>query len=352
MALTLLDVQRQKTDKFEAGVIETFRLAADLTRVLPIETIGTLEKSRELTESATTLGWRSRGELYGEVLGGDKSERSEQVFAMGATIRIDKQDMRDKRAAGLLSQRTERAVKAAAWTFNTAIIRGDHATDEGAPEGLNVRLALAASTQTIYGVNGYTDRWLDARPYQLVTTADGAAAQISNAKVLLEKLDEAKDACDGGTADVCLTTRRNIRAIKAALRTLGLSKDNLDVLEPINPNDQRRTSAMEWNKPIWQYDGVKYFDMGLQSDQSTAVIATETFAKDSAGSSSSQTMDPYYFVKLGDPYFHVIQQYSLEVSKPEKLPGGVTWETVVDWPVGFAHFHPRGFSKLTAVRTA
>jgi hypothetical protein len=32
MALTLLDVQRQKEDKFEAGVIETFILACDISK--------------------------------------------------------------------------------------------------------------------------------------------------------------------------------------------------------------------------------------------------------------------------------------------------------------------------------
>lgn len=333
MALTLMDAMRRKTDDYDAGVIETFILAADITKILPIETLGTVQKKKRRTNSIATIGFRSRGQIHGNVTGGDKDELSESVWSMGATIDIDKTEVRDKYAGNILAERTEEAIKGAAWTFNNYFINGDHGTDPLGFEGLIVRLALLSANQTAYGVSSSAE--LEARP--------GTATEAQG-QTLIDKIDSARDLCDGGVAEVCVTTRRNIRAIKSALRRMGIDKPQSS-LEPVtNPKDQRRSSAMPWNKPIWEYDGTRFFDMGLKADQSTAIVGSETV--------NSIACDPFYFFKIGDPYLHIIQQYGMDVSRMQLLEDQVTYRSVVDWPTGIAAFHPRFASKLSGVRAA
>lgn len=338
MALTLLDMQRKKKDDYDKEVINVWAQASDPSRILPIETINTLEVTENITNSIPTVGFRKLGEAFGAVKGGAQTPRTEAVFSMGGTIDIDKQNMRDKKfVVDPLTRRTKEAVTGFAWKFNEAFIRGDHATDEDSFEGLIVRLALAGSTQTVYGGNTDTSAsYLEAKP-GTATTAD--------AQALLDKIDEARYAVDGNKAEVCFTTAKAIRGIKSALRRLGLYKDTSPT-EPSTNSGARRTSAEPFNKPLWEYDGTRFYDMGLmaanQSTNPTQIIADETVA--------TKSCTPLYFMKLGHPYLHIIQQYDLEVSKPFLADDGVTWRQVVDWPCGLANFHPKTFSKLAGVK--
>ncbi|MFA6135020.1 MAG: major capsid protein [Phycisphaerae bacterium] len=334
MALTLLDMQRLRKDPFEKGVLDVFMAECDISKVLPIKTIGTVEVSRRRNNGLPTLGWRKRGEAFPAVAGTTSDTVTDQVFAMGATIDIDKTDMRDKNLIeDPLAERTKAAVKAAAWTFNDAVINGDHATDEDMPEGLKVRIAAGPSAQIIYANSSTAS--LDVSPASGPTTAE--------LYTWLDKIDEAIYACDGHQADICLTDADFIRAYKSALRRLSLYKDVPMEKPYTNPSGMRSTGSDFYNKSIFEYNGVKFFDMGLKVDQSTHIVGTETVG---------DACRPAYFVKMGDDYFHGIQQYALEVSKSFMLDDGVTYRTTIDWPVGFRHVHPASFSKLSGSKVA
>lgn len=330
MALTLLDASKEKTDDYAGGVIETFVLASDILKILPLETLGTMEKMRRRSNSISQIGWRKRGQAPGTITGGTRDSVTEAVFHMAGAVDIDKTEMRDKRIRGnLLKDRTDDAIKAAVFEFNDKFVNGDHATNEDTIEGIKVRLATLAAAQLIYGNTSAAE--LEARP-GTATTANGQA--------LFDKLDEAQDQLDGGRADVCITTRKNIRAIKSAQRRMGINKDQ-DSLDPNTNVAQRRTSATPWQAPLWTYNNVPYIDLGYKYDQSTLIVGTDTV--------NSKACDPFYFLKLGDPYLHGIQEYAMEVAPPDMLDDMMTYRSTFDWPIGLAMFHPRGIAKLAGV---
>ena len=334
MALTLVDSARHKKDEYTDGVVETFQMECDLSRKLPVVTIGTTEVHTKRTNSIPTVGFRRRGEAFGSVSSGGFDEISDATFPMGATIDIDKTDMLDKAPVlDVMSERTQRAVKGMAWTFNDAAINGDHGTDADSFEGLKVRLATLAASQIVYGVSSAAE--LEARP---------GTATTANAQALLNKLDETIYQLDGHKADVCLTYNDGIRAIKSALRLLGINTAQ-DHTQPYTKGSNSRQSGAQFDqKPVFNYDGVDFFDMGYKTDMATSIVATETV--------NALACRPFFFVKLGEPYLHAIQQYPMDVGKPYKMPDGVTYRTVIDWPIGLRHVHPKFAAKLAGVRVA
>ena len=325
MALTLIDSNRERKDDFSKGVVETFVQECDILKKLPIATIGTVETSSRRTNSLPTVGWRARGETPGAVSGGAHDIVSDAVYSMAGQIDIDKTDYMDKALAeNPLTSRTREAVKGMSWTFNNAFINGDHATDADMYEGIKVRIANLASAMTTYASTSTAE--LDVRQ----------SAAPTNAVMFqwLDRMDDAIYSLDGHSADVILTHADMIKAINSAKRRLGINKDNKEVTEPhLGGSNKRRTSAQPQSKPVADWNGVPMYDMGLAADQSTDIIATELV--------NAVATRPIYFLKLGEPYLTGIQQYPLDVTKPEKLNDGVTYRVTVDWPVGLKDVHPK-----------
>lgn len=333
MAITLLDVARNKKDAFEAAVVETWADRCDILKKLPLKTIGTLEVHTRRRASGTMLGFRKRGQAYGDIKGGGYDIVSDAVYPMGGNIDIDKADMRDKApASDPLTERIRDGIDAAAATFNYYFINGDHAIDEDTFEGIKVRLAASPAAQTVYGNSSTT---------ALDVAGAIAANNTAVMQTFLDRIDDAIYACDGHTADIALCNAEFIRALKAVLRRLNLYKD-VEPTQPYKTARQSETSATYNNSPIFNWNGVDFYDMGVQVDNVTKVIGTET-----VGGEATQ---PVYFLKLGDRYLHGIQQYAMEVTKPTLLPDNVTYRVTIDWPVGLRHVHPRSFSKLAGVK--
>lgn len=334
MALTLLDIARDKKDNFAREVVETYARECDILTKLPLATIGTTEVGARRSNSVPTVGWRKRGEAFGEVTFGGYDEIADATFPMGGNIDIDKTDMRDKNAnngeGNILSDRAREATKGLSWEFNRVFVNGDHGIDEDTFEGIKVRLANAPAAQTVYAKTSTAHLDLATA---LTNSTTGTLYSF------MDRVDSAISVLDGHKADVCLTNSDGISAFKAVGRRLGLYKDSMGVYEgETQGSNQRRSSADVVNKPVFTYEGVLFYDMGLQRDQSTEVIGSETF--------DSKSTTPFYFMKLGHPYVSGIQQYAMEVSKPYMLPDGVTWRIGLDWPVGIRTVHPKSISAL------
>lgn len=329
MALTLLDVARNKKDAFEGSVVETYADHCDILKRLPLTTIGTTEVHRKRKNSGSTLGFRRRGEAYGNVNGGGHDIVSDAVYAMGGNIDIDYTDMHDKApVTNPLTERITEGVEAAGWTFNNAFINGDHASDDDSFEGIKVRLAAGDQGQIVYGGTSST---------KLDVAAAIAANTTATMQTFLDKIEDAIYKCDGHKADAAFTTADFIRSVKKVERRLNIYKD-VNPKEPSTGLNERRTSAPKYSAPLYNAFGVDWYDMGVKSDNTTAVIATETL--------DSVATTPVFFVKLGDAYLSGIQQYAMRVTKPTLLPDNVTYRVTIDWPVGLRHVHPRSFSKL------
>lgn len=333
MPITMADIGRLKETEFEQGIVETFVMESDLARLIPLETIGTTQVNTRRTNALPSVGWRKRGERF---TGGNVGYEvvSDAVYHVGAEITIDKIDMRDKSPfVNPLAYYTDAHVKAMAYEFNDKVINGDHATDEDEPEGLKVRIGNLASSQTVYGVSSGAE--LDVRP----GTADEADAQA-----LLYKIDMAKYALDGhgGGKVIALTNADFIQALKNALRVLNIY---VDPTKPSTGINERATSNTLPSGRSFMWDNIEFIDVGPKADQTTPVVGTTTV--------NSQACRDVYFVKLDtEKYFHGIQEYPMEISKPFMLDDGLSWRVVIDWPVGFRHVHPKFASRLLGVRVA
>lgn len=331
-ARTLLSVMRDRTDPMEAGVISTFLDSCDIAKVISFTTLGRTEIGHRRSNSVSTVGFRRRGERFGAVTERSYDEVTDATYPMGAEIDVDITDMRDKSLPeNPMVRATREAMEDMSWTFRNHFMNGDQATEPDGFEGLIVRLQnLSQTTQLVYALDSSTE--LDISKANITATT---------ARQMLDALDDAKDSLDGhgGGKVVVLTTAAAIRAIKRCLRELNLYRDVAPNSPATDAGNIRDTSATPMTGSNFDYDGMAFYDMGVKADQSTQIVATESF--------SGATCTPFYLARLGEPkYLYGIQQYEIEVSDTNLLDDNVTFRTTVDWPTGLHHSHPRFGTKL------
>ena len=334
MALSIYDIQRLKETNYEKGIVETFIRNSDLMKVLPFETVDTMQVQTRRMNGLPAVTWRARGERFSD--GGQPSWETvtDALYNIGAEINIDDADMKDKGPyiVNPLAFNTEAKVKAITYDFHDKVINGDHASDPDSFEGLKVRISNLASAQTLYASSA-----VDITP---------AAVTTAYAYTFLNRIDEAKYNLDGngGGNVICLTDADFIRSFKNALRVVGQYVNASGT--PVSTINARQTS----NEPgpsagnVWDWDGVKYIDMGVKADQTTKIIATE--------SNGGQTCRPAYFVKLGGNYLTMMQYAPLDVKEPFLLDDGVTFRGIISWYLGMRHVHNRFAVKLSGTKVA
>lgn len=332
MAITLADMARMKDDKFEQGIIETLIQESDLMSRMEFETIGTVQINARRYNALPSVGFRGRGQRYTEGnVGWDTV--SDAVYPLGGEINIDKMDKADKATfENPLEFKTEQVIKSISYTFNYYLISGDHATDVYGFEGIERRVSDLAAAQTVYGISSSAE--LDVR--------SAASPSDATLRTFLDRIDDARYQVDGHKADFALTDGDFIRTLKGALRRTNLYVSKAEDM-PINIG-QRDTSANPLSKAHFMYDGTLFYDMGVQSDQTSKIVSTDTVG--------GQACRRCYFGRFGRPYLQGIQEYPLETEGPFMLDDGVTHRVVVDWPVGIRHIHPKSFAVLRGVRVA
>lgn len=331
MSLSIFDIQKLKQSDVEKGIVEMFIRESDLMKVIPFTPVDTMSVQTRRMNSLPNVSWRQRGQRFAQTGQPGFDMVTDALYNIGAEINLDDADIRDKGPyiENPVQFNTEAITKSIVYDLHDKVINGDHATDGNSPEGLKVRIAALGT-----GQNLYTASEVDVRPSAVTSTT---------AYTWLNRIEEAKYACDGHTADVCLTDGDFIRSLKNALRVLGVYVNSPGT--PTSGINERRTSndvpAMSGKAFVW--DGVAYIDMGVKADQTTKIVATETI---------TNACRPAFFVKLGAPYFHFIQNGSLEVGKLEQLEDKVTWRKVISWYLGFRHVHNRFGVKLSGSRVA
>lgn len=333
MALSIYDIQRLKETNYEKGIVETFIRNSDLMKVLPFETVNTMQTQTRRMNGLPAVTWRARGERFSD--GGQPSWETvtDALYNIGAEINIDDADMKDKGPyiVNPLAFNTEAKVQAIVYDFHDKVINGDHATDPDSFEGLKVRLSNLASSQTLYAASE-----VDIRP-SAVTTA--------LAYEFLNRVDEAIYNLDGnGGGDiVALTDADFIRSFKNALRMVGQYVNSPGT--PTSTINARETSNVAGPKAgnVFEWDGVKYIDMGVKADQTTKIVAAETI---------TNATRPVYFVRLGGNYLTMMQYAPLDVKEPFLLDDGVTFRGIISWYLGMRHVHNRFAVKLAGTRVA
>lgn len=313
MAWTLADMAKVETDPLRKGIIEGLLIDAVVMRQLKFDTAGTLSIKVTRMKTLPTVGWRKIGADYAESTG--KTEQiSESVFALGGYIDVDKMLVRAKNVLeNPRTLETRMKMRAIAYDFNDKYINGDHATDPDTIEGLKKRVSLLPAAQSI-NAGG-------------VTTGFDVKLSDANMQRWLDDLNKAIYAVDGHEA-VGVAAYMNADAyllftsVARRQKLLDTTKDQADRI-------------------VQTFRGIPLYDIGVKSDQSTKIILSTEDPGDAGNDTTS-----IYFQRADREHLMGFEEYALEVDDIGLLDDGVTYRTVVDWPIGLAVFNNRSIVRL------
>jgi len=316
MASTLADFSKLEKDTLRKSVIDGLLFNCDVMQFIPWETIGALGTKVTRFQLLPSVGFRSIGEGYSEATG--KTEQiPEDVSFLGGNIDVDKALIRaNNTIAKERAVQQQMKLKAMAYKFNDQFINGDRSSDPEEIDGILRRIGL-----------------LDIASSQEVDYTSGATpvATAGDALTFIEKIDEAVYCVEGHTPTFILGNQKGFLFIRQAARRASLL----------------RTDQDQFGREISKMGSIPFYDIGVKADQSTQII-TNTETK---GGGSTETS--LYFVKTGiGDMFWGIQEYPLETTDKGELENGVTYRTVIDWPLGLAQVDKRAMSRLFGIVTS
>jgi hypothetical protein len=324
MAYTLAEAARLMTDPLKKGIIDIFRRESLIMDKLTWEDAGMLSIKVLRNKTLPTVYWRKIGGTFTESKG-EVEELEERVFDMGGYFDVDKLLVKAKNV--ITDQRalqTDFYTTALSYEFNNQFINGNPVTSGDTIAGLWWRLkTLLPAGQTILGGA------LDISP--------DAATLSANFETFLDYIQKLMHAIEGHKPDMLLCNDTMYIRMLSCVRQKGLyatTKDNYG-----------RTFV------TWGPGGPLIWDMGVKADQSTAIIgdveATDGSALSGGGSTS------LYAVRLGEEKFlSGFQEYGMDVNDVGLLESGIAYRTVVDWPIGIYHWHPRAIARLVGIVAA
>ncbi|MFC2000173.1 hypothetical protein ACFLXE_05400, partial [Chloroflexota bacterium] len=150
-----------------------------------------------------------------------------------------------------------------------------------------------------------------------------------NMNTFLDKLDALIYAIDGGASDLYMN-QESLLGIWSILRRLGLLQTDKDM----------------FGREIWMYKGARINDMGVKNDQVTKIIPNTEVAYGGGAAQCTSIYGVRYDV--GEQLWG-IQTYPLDVDDIGKLNDGVTYRTVVDWPLSLANAGRRSMARLDSI---
>lgn len=231
------------------------------------------------------------------------------------------------------TQQIRLATKAAGFVLNDRFINGDRASSPDGPEGVNVFVESLAAGQLIAPAAE-----IDLRAAGTPTDAEW--------RQTLDLMDEAIAQVEGATPTLAFCNRQFGLRLKSGLRQINALGADYDWTKAFMMVQQSSDERDFVNTPIFNYNGVPFFDIGLQRDQSTQIIGN-TY---SAASGTNGTR--VFFIKLGPDDIEAYEKSGLNVEPIGKLADkdGFRWR--VKWTHGFAMWGPRSISRLDGLRVA
>lgn len=316
--VTLNDYAQVEKDALRKSVIDTFLMEADLMKHVPWETIGRLGTTLLRYKNIPSVAFRKINTAW-TAAKGETDQRTEVVKDLGGMVDVDKLLVR---AGGTVESvraiQQYLQIKAMAYEFNDKFINGDPTVTPDEIMGILKR---------VDGLNaaGYTSQYIDLG----LTTDEGILHDSASMNAYVDHLEELVHAIDGHSPDCLLMNGSVLLATRSILRRLQL----LD------------TTKDQFGRVITMFGKVPIYDVGVKADQTTQIITTTETLGMSTGVGSS-----VYAVKFGiGTHLWGIQTYALEVKDKGELEDGVTFRTVVDWPLGLAIMNPRSIARLYGV---
>jgi len=313
---TLVEFAKIAKDPGVKSVARTLYEESQPMKYIPWETIGSLHKKMVRIQTLPSVARRKLNAAWTSSTG-TTEPISEGLSLIGGNIDVDKEMVEDNQTIeDIRTLQQIMKVKAMAYEFTDSFINGSIVSDEDDFDGLKVRCNRSdMSAQKI----------LSATAGNLITDTQAHALDF------LAEMDKLTYAIDGHKPTFMCTNDIGLRKINQALRIA-------DVLD--KTKDQFGNLVTMWggNIPI--------YDMGVNADQSTKVMADE----DVAGVAGSDYFS-IYAVKVGEGTdFWGIQKHKLEVKNAGLLEDQVTYRTNVNWPVGLALINKRSIARLYGIR--
>lgn len=326
---TLADAVANERDPLRRGVLQTFWLESNLMAAIPWETYKKLRitVTRLNRLSLTKPGWVTINEAYGEATPAFDTLQ-EEAMKLGRDIDTPKEyadldgEYEDLRALG-----AEAALKAFVYEFNEAAINGPNVNADGTSNP-NAIIGIRQRVDDLDGLPGLADA---KQSTAANGTLFGPTATAANANTVLDTLNKAIYFIDGHAPDWAFVNQTFLLALESQLRRNGLFATTRDSYE----------------RMVYVYRDVPFYDVGLKVDQQTPIITdTET-----VGNTADNTS-----VFLGrngiDTHFGGWEMSPLDVRDLGELQTLPRFRTRVDWLIGLGNWHPRALARVEGVRAA
>lgn len=327
MAWTLADAIANEKDPLRKGVLQVFWLESNLMAALPWETYKKLRitVTRLNRLSLTKPGWVPMGSAYGEATP-NFDTLQEEAMKLGRDIDTIREyaelegEYEDLRALG-----AEAALKAIVYEYNEAVINGPNVNTDGSSNP-NAIIGIRQRIEDLDGQQGLAD-------VKLATEANGTlfgpTATSANANTVLDTLNRSIYFIDGHAPDWSFVNQTFLLALESQLRRNGLFATTRD----------------QYERMVYVYRDVPFYDVGRKVDQSTAIIGDDEVQGTSADATS------VFFGRNGiDTHFGGWEMSPLDVRDLGELQGSPLFRTRVDWVIGLGNWHPRALSRVVGIR--
>lgn len=309
MAMTLADKANLTKDAMLKGIYEQLMDTTFIMEKLPFENVGSLQRKIDRWKTLPDVAFRRVNEGYTESTG-TTEQLMETLAIFGGEVDIDTvildttDNVTDPRALQMKMKS-----KAMAYKFNHVFLLGDQAVNPKEFDGLKVRVAALAASQTVStGVD--------------ITRANRKA----NTALLLDLLDEGMSNIDGGKPDLILCNKSVKLAFKSAMRQ----------------SDMLSTAKDRFDRNIDTFQGVPFVDMGYEADQTSMVIDD-----DFDGTANHTSV---FMVKFGsEEYLGGLQMHDIKTDDLGLLQTKPAKRYRVEWPVGIALWHPRCVVRVSGI---
>jgi len=319
--LTLQDYAQLAPTNIERGVIDVFRRESFILDRLAFEASGGLSKTVIRSAGLPAVGFRKIAEAW-QTSKATFEPVAERVFDLGGQIDVDK--MLVKADPSQMGKHTEAFVTAISYEFNDYFVNGDPTVDPDGFTGIWYRLVnYLAARQTILGGG------VDISP-------SAGAGLSANFDTVLDMLDNLGHVIDGHMPTILAANEQLYLRLSSALRQKGLWSQDEN----------------QFGLTIARYgpSGPAIIDLGVMADQVTQIIGnTEADAGTDLTSGDATSV---YALRTGGMYLGGIQLYPVDTNPIGLLEDGVTYRTVIDWPMGIKHENPRAIARAVGIVAA
>jgi len=319
--LTLADYAQLAPSNIERGVIDVFRRESFILDSLSFEASGGLQKTVIRSTGLPAVGFRKIGEGWSSSKA-TFEPLTERVFDLGGDIDVDK--ILVKADPSQMGKHTEAFVTAISYEFNDYFVNGDPTVDPDGFTGVWYRLVnYLAARQTIAG--GGVD-----------ISADAGAGLSANFDTVLDMLDELSHVVEGHAPTMFVLNEEMFLRLNSALRQNGLWAQD--------------ENSFGLKMTRYGPSGPVLVDLGVMADQVTQIIGNVEADNGSALSGGDATS--VYAIRTGQMHLNGLQLYPMDVNPIGLLEDGVTFRTVIDWPMGIMHENPRSIARAVGIVAA